>query len=259
MYRLSIRYQLRNQGPPSTMEAEQVLENKRNRLQKLIDIFEHQADVFLTHELSEDVQISSLRNYAEYDLADDIDDSGMPADAIPSQFDHRHKESPASDKSGTNSEDIIILLPSSLGWEYCANHGYQSLANKEARLRYAQATDAIAELREVLGFKATLFRTQIRHARVQQTKSRAWATVRSVDATAHEHARIYSMARDAYIKVMDPSGESLEVLPLKVTDLHINTAILGPSEVGQHNEQLPWIWSFGTSTNQDGTWMDDCK
>ena len=241
------------------MEAEQVLENKWNRLQKLIDIFEHQADVFLTHELSEDVQISSLRNYAEYDHADDIDDSGMPADAILSQFDHRHKELPASDKSGTNSEDIIILLPSSLGWEYCANHGHQSLANKEARLRYAQATDAIAELREVLGFKSTLFRTQIRHARAQQTKSRAWATVRSVDATAHEHARIYSMARDAYIKVMDPSGESLEVPPLKVADLRINTAILGPSEVGQRNEQLPWIWSFGTSTNQDGTWMDDCK
>ena len=201
MYRLSIRYQLRNQGPPSTMEAEQVLENKRNRLQKLIDIFEHQADVFLTHELSEDVQISSLRNYAEYDLADDIDDSGMPADAIPSQFDHCHKESPASDKSGTNSEDIIILLPSSLGWEYCANHGHQSLANKEARLCYAQATDAIAELREVLGFKSTLFQTQIRHARAQQTKSQAWATVQSVNATAHEHAQIYSMARDAYIRL----------------------------------------------------------
>ena len=61
------------------------------------------------------------------------------------------------------------------------------------------------------------------------------------------------------LKVMDPSGESLEVPPLKVANLRINTAILGPSEVGQRNEQLPWIWSFGTSTNQDGTWMDDCK
>jgi hypothetical protein len=47
MYRLAIRYQLRSPGSRLTMEEAQILENKRNRLQKLIDMFERQADAYL--------------------------------------------------------------------------------------------------------------------------------------------------------------------------------------------------------------------
>ena len=34
---------------------------------------------------------------------------------------------------------------------------------------------------------------------------------------------------------------------------------MNATEVGQRNKQLSWIWSFGTSTNRDGTWLDDCE
>ena len=61
------------------------------------------------------------------------------------------------------------------------------------------------------------------------------------------------MARDAYNKVLDPSGESLALPLLQVTNLRVNTAIVCAGEVGQRNQQLSWIWSFGTSTNRDGT------
>ena len=67
------------------------------------------------------------------------------------------------------------------------------------------------------------------------------------------------MAKDAYNEVLDPSGELQALPPLQASDLRVNTSILGAAEVGQQNQQLSWIWSFGTSTNQDGTWLNDCE
>ncbi|KAH9041917.1 hypothetical protein EDB83DRAFT_2228119 [Lactarius deliciosus] len=152
-----------------------------------------------------------------------------------------------------------ILLPSTLGLDWCIQHGVRSLAIKEAKLRYAQANDSIHRIRLALGFKSALFRTQVRGARTQKTKTRAWTAVQNVDTTVHEHARNYGMARDAYIKVQQASDGSLELPPLHATDLRVKTAILGAAEVGQRNTQLPWIWSFGTSNVEGGAWFDECK
>ncbi|KAH9035584.1 hypothetical protein EDB84DRAFT_1269414 [Lactarius hengduanensis] len=238
---LAIRYQLRSQGSKLTMEEAQILENKRNRIQKLIDMFERQADAFLLHHrATDDVRVWSVGDYAEYD--DTSDGSGM--------------ESP-------NAEDIPLLLPSSLGREWCSSHGVKSLAMKEAKLRYAQANDCIRRIRLALGFKSALFRTQVRDASTKKPKTRAWTAVRSVENTVHEHARNYSMARDAYLKVQEASqeasGDAPELPPLQRTDLRVSTAILGAAQVGQRNKQLSWIWSFGTSEKQDGTWTDECR
>lgn len=243
------------------MDDAQTLENKRIRLQKLIEMFEHQADAFLLHHRpTDDVPISSMGDYAEYDYADDTGDSGIPGP--PDTVSGRYRGAPTSDGSGMetpNAEDIPLLLPSSLGWEWCVSNGAKSLAMKEAKLRYAQAHDCIHRIRLVLGFKSVLFRTQVRDARTQQKKTRAWTAIHNADNTVHEHARNYSMARDAFLKIRQSSGDLPELPPLRLTDLRVNTAILGAAQIGQRNKQLPWIWSFGTSDKQDGTWMDDCK
>ncbi|KAI9434832.1 hypothetical protein H4582DRAFT_2080497 [Lactarius indigo] len=228
---LAIHYQLRTQGSKLTMEDAQILENKRNRIQKLIDIFEHQADAFLPHHwATDDAPVWSLGDYAEYDNVDDIDDSGNPGLTSSGRY-HRPQTSDDSGIESLNAEDIPLLLPSSLGWEWCASHGIKSLAIKEAKLRYAQASDSIHRIRLALGF--------------------------NVDSTVHEHARNYGMARDAYLKVQEGSGMFPELPPLRLTDLRVSTAILGAAQVRQCNKQLPWIWSFGTSERQDGTWMDE--
>ncbi|KAH9014270.1 hypothetical protein EDB85DRAFT_1876498 [Lactarius pseudohatsudake] len=254
---LAIRYQLRTQGSKLTMEDAQILENKRNRIQKLIDMFEHQADAFLPHlRATDNAPVWSLGDYAEYDNADDIDDSGNPGPASSGRH-YRSQTSDDSEIESLNAEDIPLLLPSSLGWEWCASHSVKSLAMKEAKLRYAQASDSVHRIRLALGFKSALYRTQVRDARSQRTKTRAWTAVHSVDSTVHQHARNYSMARDAYLKVQDASGLFPELLPLRLTDLRVSTAILGAAQVGQRNTQLAWIWSFGTSERQDGTWMDE--
>jgi len=215
-------------------------------------MFEHQADGFLLHHQPiDDAPIPSLGNYAEYDHVDDMDDFGMPDSTL------GHSNNSVAD--GSNAEEIPILLPSTLGWEWCIGHGVKALAIKEAKLRYAQANDSIHRIRLALGFKSALFRTQVRVAHTQQTKTRAWTAVQGVDTMVHEHAWNYSMARDAYLKVQHASGDFLELPPLHLMDLRVNTAILGSAQVGQWNKQLPWIWSFGTLSRQDGTWMDECK
>ncbi|KAH9002325.1 hypothetical protein EDB86DRAFT_2800734 [Lactarius hatsudake] len=193
-----------------------------------------------------------------YDNVDDIDDSGNPGPASSGRY-HRPHTSTDSGIESLNAEDIPLLLPSSLGWEWCASHSVKTLAMKEAKLRYAQASNSIHRIRLALGFKSALFRTQVRDARTQKTKTRAWTAVHSVDSTVHEHARNYSVARDAYLKVQEASGSFPELPPLRLTDLRVSTAILGAAQVGQRNKQLPWIWSFGTSERQDGTWMDECR
>ncbi|KAH9014734.1 hypothetical protein EDB84DRAFT_1277578 [Lactarius hengduanensis] len=243
-----------------TMEEAQILENKRNRIQKLIDMFERQADAFLLHHRAMDdlacccVGVVASSRACRLLCQCRSDTAGL----MPPCW----CRSDAAGLAGRVSvaatwQDIPLLLPSSLGMEWCSSHGVKSLAMKEAKLHYAQANDCIHRIRLALGFKSALFRTQVRDARSQKTKTRAWTAVDSVDSTVHSHARNYSMARDAYLKVQEASGDAPELPPLQLTDLRVSTAILGAAQAGQRNTQLPWIWSFGTSEKQDGTWTDE--
>ncbi|KAH9032367.1 hypothetical protein EDB83DRAFT_2319127 [Lactarius deliciosus] len=230
-----LQYQLRAHGLRVTTEEAQIIENKQSRLQKLIDMFEHQGDSFLLHQQpTDDSPISPLGDYDEYDHVDDL---GVPGetDDNHSGYASSHRTPQALDGSGMdglNPEDVPILLPSSLGWEW---------------------------IRLALGFKSALFRTHVRPAHTQQTKTRAWNAIHSVDTNVHEHARVYSMARDAYCKIQQASV-NLPALPkLRAEDLRVATLVLGSEPVGQRNKQKSWIWGFGHTVEDDGTWMDDCR
>ncbi|KAH9169688.1 hypothetical protein EDB89DRAFT_1908334 [Lactarius sanguifluus] len=219
-----LQYQLRAHGLRVTTEEAQVIENKRSRLQKLIDMFEHQVDSFLLHQQpTDDSPISPLGDYDEYDHADDLGDPDNTDDNHSGYASHCCTPQ-ALDGSGMdrlNPEDVPILLPSSLGWEWCVRHGVQSLAGKE------------------------------------QTKTRAWNAIHSVDTNVHEHARIYSMARDAYCKIQQASVNLQDLPKLRAEDLCVATLVLGSEPVGQRNKQKSWIWGFGHTVEDDGTWMDD--
>ncbi|KAH9010056.1 hypothetical protein EDB85DRAFT_1902458 [Lactarius pseudohatsudake] len=256
---LAIRYQLRAHGLKITTEEIQVIENKRSRLQTLIDIFEHQGDSFLLQPLTDDSPISPLGDYAQYDHLEDLTNS---EDTDDDHLEHGSCHAPlraidGSGMDGTNPEDFLVLLPSSLGWEWCVRHGIQSLAGKEVQLRHAQASESIHEIRLALGFKSALFRTQVRPANSQQTKTRAWNAVHSVDTNVREHARIYSMARDACQKLRKAIPIPQDLPKLHSKDLCVETLVLGSEQTGQRNKQQSWIWGFGDIIEDDGTWMDD--
>jgi hypothetical protein len=259
--RLALRYELRIYGAKHTSEETQAIHNRQGRIQKLIDRFEHQADGFILHQLDMDVpDLSTIDDYSEYDTADLP--GGLPdLDAQPSACPTHHPAIRTSDGSGIdhlNPEDLPIPLPLSVGWDWCVTHHCTSLAAKEAQLCVAQANDSIHKLRLALGYKSAIFRTQVRSANSQQKKTRAWNAVKSVEITVHENVCIYSMAHNAYrtLRQAYPTGPDLPQLLPK--DLHIATLILGSEKTGQRNKQRSWIWSFGQTTEDNGTWMDDC-
>ena len=132
-------------------------------------MFAHQSNAFiLNHEVTdEDVPKIFLGDYSEYDWADDIDDSRVPKPSEPRHSGLQY----IIYGSGANAEDIPLFLPSSFGWDWCVGHGHKSLANKEATLCYAQATNAIHRIRLALGFKSALVQNHVRHAHMQKTKS----------------------------------------------------------------------------------------
>ena len=243
------------------MEEAQILENKQTGLQKLIDMFAHQSNVFLlNHKSTEDIPMPSLGDYSEYDHVNDIDESRTPVYLGDVQSDQLDTPN-IKDGLETNAEDMnypapIISQVGMVQWK-----GLQALAEKEAKLHYAQATDSVHRIHLALGFKAALFQTEVQHSWTQKTKTQVWAAVYSVDldASVHKHAWNYSMARDAYCNVIDPSGQSPKLQQLELAELHVETFAIGPGQVGQRNKQLSWIWSFETSTKQDGTWIDNCE
>ncbi|KAI0257707.1 hypothetical protein BC834DRAFT_848761, partial [Gloeopeniophorella convolvens] len=156
-------------------------------------------------------------------------------------------------------EDVNIMLPLTLGWTWCLYHGAKSLAVKEAKLRVAQAHDAIHKIRLALGFKSSLIRTRVRTAKSQKTKKSAWSSVHGVDAGVQEHARVYSLARDMF-DVLEDALPSQESLPeLTKADMKVQTLVLGSNEQGQRNEQLPWIWTFGIQENNGPHWFAELQ
>jgi hypothetical protein len=161
---LAIKHKLRTHKTELSVDDAQIIENKWSRLQTLINVFENQADTFLVHTtLVDDPLISPLDDYDEFDHTYDDGSSSSP-----------HHSPMAQDGSNMDTgspEDIPITLPSSFGWKWCVSHNAKSLAVKEAQLRHAQANDAIHQICLTLGFKLALFRTHVRPANTQQTKT----------------------------------------------------------------------------------------
>ena len=123
----------------------------------------------------------------------------------------------------------------------------------------AQANESIHKICLALGFKSAIFCTQVRTANSQQKKTHAWNVVKSVDTSVHEHAHIHSLACNAYWVVQKALSNGPDLPQLVPHDLHVVTLVLGSDKVGQCNKQQSWIWGFGQKSEDDGTWMNDCK
>ena len=196
--RLAIKHHLLVHGSALTPGEIQVIENKQGCLQRLINAFEHQGDLFLLWQSSlDDVAIRPVRNYTQYDQPDQPGALiGMDLEHLTTPTSHPIPEgdSDGSGMSSTNPADLLIPLPSTLGWEWCVSHGVQTLALKEAQLQLAQANELIHKICLSLGFKSAIYCTQVRLAKSQKKKTRARSAIHSVETAVAEHAQIYSMA-----------------------------------------------------------------
>ncbi|KAI0257960.1 hypothetical protein BC834DRAFT_1036787, partial [Gloeopeniophorella convolvens] len=254
----ALRRDVRNLGKHATMLEQTAIEDRRHKLQTSVDAFQHQADsMILKYSFSDNVILARSKDYAEFDDADneDFGTSLPPVTLDSSDSDDDHME---SNSVPTFVEDAEIFLPSSVGWDWCQKHGVESLAAKEAKLRRGQASDAIHRIRLALGLKSALFRTTVRAAKNQKKKkTRAWGDILNIDSSVREHARVYSIARDALSR-LGLADEDREPLPqLRKEDLKVATIVLGSAQNGQRNKQMSWIWSFGNIQDHSLAWMDD--
>ena len=138
-----------------------------------------------------------------------------------------------------DAEHISLHLPSYLGRSWCNMNAAEDLANAELRLWEGQLNDSLHHIRIALGHKSYLFRNNVRPARTQRLKTRAWAEVHAVESTVQHHARVYNRARQSMLHLSADASLLDRYKVLERHDLKIDTTVIAPNVCGQWNKTLP--------------------
>jgi len=263
-HRLHLQALVRKIGSCSTPVQQRDIALKRSRLQERVDAFQKQAAKLLNAVSSDgddswdDASAREIYAGAEFDGVgeeDDDDEHALSAGAAKEQT-----PSLGDDSDGCiDAERISLHLPSHLGRDWCNINAAENLAMAELRLREGQLNDSLHHIRIALGHKSYVFRNNVRPARTQRLKTRAWAEVHAVESTVQHHARVYMRARQAIVDL----GAETEVLDrykiLRREDLSIKTSAISPNLCGQRNKSLPWFWTMDVRRDTDvELWMEDC-
>ncbi|KAG1776220.1 hypothetical protein EV702DRAFT_1046372 [Suillus placidus] len=139
---------------------------RRDRLQGQIDEFIRVAVTFLGDQLDGYDQLDLMTGMLD---AAELDSAGSSSDDPDRADDDDRYDMPVEFKP----ETVVILLPSNIGIERCAEWGVADLVLQEISLREGQANDALHAIRVNLADKAVLFRTTVRSAKSQARSTRA--------------------------------------------------------------------------------------
>ena len=137
---------------------------------------------------------------AEFDGVGDEDNDGLNSAA------EEHSSTPIG---LINAEHISLHLPSHMGRTWCDTNAAEDLAEGELRLREGQLNDSLHHIRIALGHKSYLFRNNIRPARTQKLKTRAWGEVHAVESTVQHHAWVYNRAWQSMVD-LSADAETLD-------------------------------------------------
>ncbi|KAF8263452.1 hypothetical protein EI94DRAFT_1807176 [Lactarius quietus] len=215
---LAIKYQLRTSGTNITTDATVHIDNKRTHLQRLVDTFQHQADSFiLAHSHVGDSTISHM---GTYDVYDNVDYSDMMRPTDPEHSSHSLDQplSLASDGSGMDSPN-----PEDLPTPLPSSLGWNwCVAHDVQSLAVKESCLHLAQANESI-----------------------------------HRIHLALGFKSALFQTQHGTQCLLELPTLTPQDLHVATLILGSDKPGQCNTQQSWIWSFGQTSEDEGTWMDD--
>jgi hypothetical protein len=264
--RLSLQALVRKIGLHPTSEQQKEIALKRSRLQEKVDAFQRQAAKLLNAVSSDGDDswdgASEKEVYIgiEFDGIgeEDDDERGLSAEAA-----EEHDQTQISERSFIDScidaEHISLHLPSHLGRSWCDINAAEDLAKTELRLREGQLNDSLHHIRIALGHKSYVFRNDVRPARTQRLKTRAWAEVHAVESTVQHHARVYMRARQAIVDLGADAFLLDRYKVLKRQDLSVDTSVIAPQVRGQRNKSLPWFWTMDVRRDTEvGAWLEDC-
>lgn len=256
---------MRKIGSHPTPDQQRDIALKRARLHDRVDTFHRQAANILqaASEEEDDSWDEILERETHVGMEFDGVGEGEDGDEHRSSAEeHDQMQSSGnipSDSSGIDAESISLHLPSYVGRNWCDRNAAEDLAKAELRLREGQLNDSLHHIRIALGHKSYLFRNNIRPARTQRLKTRAWAEVHAVESTVQHHARVYTRARQA-LKDLGASTPLLDLYKiLRRQDLSVKTTVIVSHVRGQRNESLPWFWTMDVRrATEVGEWMEDC-
>jgi hypothetical protein len=251
---------VRRNGILSTPDQQKDIAVRRSRLQERVDSFQKQAATLLNAVSSDgddswdDTPATENHTGEEFDGAGEGEDDDEGTEAAEGR-----RQTQLSIPDCVNAEHISLHLPSHLGRSWCNANAAEDLAKAEIRLREGQLNDSLHHIRISLGHKSYLFRNEVRPARSQRLKTRAWQGVHNVESTVQHHARVYTRARKAMVDLGAdaPLLERYKVLTRQ--DLSVKTSVIAPQVRGQRNKSLPWFWTMDVRRDTDvGSWMEDC-
>jgi len=192
--RLALQALVRKIGSHPTPDQKKDIALRRSRLQDKVDEFQQQAGSML-HTVSDDADDSWGDEYAREIYTGAKFDGiveGEGDDRYDSAAEELHqtqfpRSTPAED--GTiYAEHVSLNLPLHLGRSWCNGSTAEDLARAELQLREGQLNDALHQIRIALGHKSYVFRNDVRLARTQRLKTRAWAEVHAVESSVQHHA-----------------------------------------------------------------------
>jgi hypothetical protein len=263
--RLSLQALVRNIGSHLTPDQKRDIALRRSRLQDKVDAFQEQAGSIL-HVVSNDADDAwgddhtrEIYTGAEFDGVGEEEDGGGHDSAAEEHHQTLLQRNSPHD-GHMDAERISLHLPSRLGRSWCDRNAAEDLAKAELRLREGQLNDSLHHIRIALGHKSYLFRNNVRPARTQRLKMRAWAEVHAVESTVQHHARVYNRARQSMLDLGADNSLLDRYKVLERQDLRIDTTVIAPNVRGQRNKSLPWFWSMDVRRDADvGAWMNDCR
>jgi hypothetical protein len=256
---------VRKIGSLPTPNQQRDIALKRSRLQERVNSFQKQAAklldaVSIDDDSWDDDSTGETYVGVEFDGVGEDDDEG----ASSSDAEEHHQTQllgnrfPDSD-SCVDAERISLHLPSHLGRNWCDRNAAEDLAKAELRLREGQLNDSLHHVRIALGHKSYVFRNDVRPARTQRLKTRAWQEVHDAESIVQHHARVYMRARQA---IVDLNAGTVLLERYKVLtrqDLSIKTSVIAPQATGQRNKSLPWFWTMDVRRDTEvGAWMEEC-
>lgn len=253
LIRCTLRSDIRAVGQSPSPENRAWIQDRRESLQRRIEVFHQQALQFIHGDVAS-VSLSLSRRVpgaVEFDL-EDSDDEGFFLDEQAEWEDEGDLEIPI--------EQVRIQLPSSFAESERVQMGLVQVAEVEAELREGQANDALEALRAGLAEKSLRFRTEVRPAKSHRTMTRAWDSIHKADKQIQGAVQYYQIARNA----LEGLGVSSELLDryqeIQKKDLKMSGDIVEENRVGQRSSKLPWFWRLDRKWDKDrGEFLRECE
>ncbi|KAG1830059.1 hypothetical protein F4604DRAFT_1695666 [Suillus subluteus] len=157
------------------------------------------------------------------------------------------------------AEVTEIWMPSWAASGHIMDDVVLALCQEELELRKGQANDCLEKLRQALGDRSVVFREKIHSNKsVHHQGTRSKKELQTITLSINRHARGYSRARAAMLRLGADSDTVAVYQPLKPQDLVVSKEVTEENRHGQGSDKLAWFWRINNmEDSQKNLWMNE--